>query len=322
MGPVYVVYGPETFLKQQAVRRLVHQALGAEAEALGPTRYDGATAELADVLDEVRTLSLLGDLRVAIVEDADSFVTRNRAALERYCADPSDSGRLILVCKTFNARTRLCKAVAGMQGLIKCEAPRGAALNAWISERARTAYGKPMDRSAVARLREHVGETLGVLDAELSKLTTYVGARSSITAEDVDALVGNVREQNVFAITAAMADGDVRTALHHWERVLATDRAAPGRAVGGLAWGIRRLLDAHQAVATGTPVGNLARQFWTEPAVLERRLARVSSRMLEDQLCDLLAADVAAKTGRSEVSRAVERFIITHATAASPTGGR
>ena len=318
--PVYVVSGPEPLLKREAVGALVTAALGTQTDSLGPTKFAGDGAELADVLDEVRTLSLLGEMRVVVVEEADGFVSEHRAALERYCADPSDAGCLILVCKSFRASTRLFKAVNGLGGVVKCEPPRRAALFTWIDQRARNVYRKRMDRLAASRLRDYVGDSLGILDAELSKLSTFVGERLSITLADVNALVGNVREQTVFAITDAMAEGDARTALYHWERVLATDRAAPGRAIGGLAWGIRRLLDAHDAVAGGTPVRALARQFWTEPDVLERRLHRLPRARLEDQLSDLLDADVASKTGLSDVNRAVERFIINHVSAARRTG--
>ncbi len=318
--PVHVVCGSEAFLKHEAVRALIVTVLGEQADAMGPSRFEGDRAELAEVLDEVRTLSLLGEMRVVVVEDADGFISRHRAVLERYCQEPSDTGCLILVCKAFDARTRLYKAVKGFGGMHKCEAPRGAALLSWISERAWKTYGKRLERGGANRLRDFVGDSLGMLNQELDKLSTYVGKRPNITIEDMDALVGNIRAQTVFAITDAMAEGDVRTALHQWERVLATDRAAPGRAIGGLAWGIRRLLEALDAVASGTPVHALARQFWTEPAVLEQRLRRVSRRELEDQLCDLLEADVASKTGRSEVSRAVEKFIIKHASAARRTG--
>ena len=320
MSPVYVVYGAEPFLKQETVQGLVGRVLGDAAQTLGPSRFDGEAAELADVLDEARTPSLLGEMRVVIVEEADEFISAHRKAVERYAAEPSDTACLILICKSFAASTRLYKIVNGAGGALKCEAPRGAALTGWIVQRARAPHAKRLGHAAAARLREYVGDELGLLDAELDKLATYVGERAEITVEDVDALVGNVREQTVFAVTDAIAEGDARAALHQWERVLATDRAAPGRAIGGLAWGIRRLLAAHAAVAGGTPVAALSRQFWTEPAVLERRLRRLPPRMLEDQLCDLLEADVASKTGRSEVSRAVERFIIKYAAAARRTG--
>lgn len=310
--PIYVVYGPDPFLRAEAVRDLLRRECGSPEASLGPTRFEGDRVALADVLDEVRTFSLLGDRRVVVVDDADGFVSKHRHALERYCRERPEVGCLILCCNQFDGRTRLFKAVQKTGELVRCEAPRGQALVGWIVTRAQRMYGKTMDAACATRLRELVGDAPGPLDSELSKLAIYVDPRGEIAAADVEALVGHNRGETVFAVLDAIASGDVRGALHHWERVLATDRAAPGRAIGGLAWGVRRLLDAKRAQLEGTPLAQLARQHWVDPAVLKQRLDRVSLRQLENQLSDLLSADLASKTGLSDVGGAVEKFIIRH----------
>jgi DNA polymerase-3 subunit delta len=167
-------------------------------------------------------------------------------------------------------------------------------------------------------LRELSGDNLGVLDSELAKLALYVGGRQTIEPADIEALVGNNREENVFAVLDAMAAGDAGRALQYWEQVLATDRAAPGRAIGGLAWGVRRLLQAKHALAAGASLAQLARQFFTDPALLKRRLDRVSVEQLERRLTDLLQADLDAKTGFSRVDSSVEKFIVMHTVAETP----
>ena len=97
----------------------------------------------------------------------------------------------------------------------------------WISRWAREKHGKQVTGAAVQALRDHLGDSPGVLDAELSKLAAYVGQRGEITPADIDALTGHHREEKVFAVTDAMSSGDTAGALRHWEQVLATDRAAP-----------------------------------------------------------------------------------------------
>jgi DNA polymerase III delta subunit len=176
-------------------------------------------------------------------------------------------------------------------------------------------HGKRLDGGGATRLRELVGDSLGALDNELSKLALYVGSRPAIAVADVEALVGHHREETVFAVLDAIAEGDPSRALQYWEQVLATDRAAPGRAVGGLAWGIRRLLSAKRALGDGAPLAQVARQHWTDPDIMRRRLDRVTIEDLERRLADLLEADLAAKTGFSTVPRAVEKFIVKHTVA-------
>jgi len=308
---VYAFAGPDRFLRKNAIDETL-RALAGEVDALGPAYVDGDQARLADVLDEVRTMSLLGQRRVVVVDEADDFISRHRAALERFCAAPEPGGVLLMACDSLPKNTRLYKIISEHGQVVFCEPPKGRALTAWVVERSRTVHGKRLSEAAAARLREHLGDGPGVLDAELTKLAAYVGARSDITPADIDALTGHTREETVFAVTDAIASGDTSAALRQWEQVLATDRAAPGRALAGLAWGVRRLLEARRQWGAGAGIGEIARRMYTEPRVLEGRLKRVTQRRLEGQQKDLLSADLAIKTGGSTLEVAVEKFIVKH----------
>jgi DNA polymerase-3 subunit delta len=298
---MYLLCGSETFLRRAALDRVIASAMRGQSDPIGHSTFDGDRAVLADVLDEVRTPSLLGDRRLAVVDDADGFISKHRKQLEKYIADPCDTGTLVLLCDSESASTKLYKAIAALGGVEVCKIPvdpknyreRAAWVQNWLADRAVQGHGKRLATGVARKLQEYAGESLALLDQELGKLATYVADRPTITAQDVEDLVGNNREQNVFGVTDAMAAGDAARALRHWERVLATDRAAPHRAVGGLAWGIRRRLE-------GGP-----------------------NRLLEDQLCDLLLTDVGSKSGLTEVDRAVEGFIVKHTLAAkgSAAGG-
>lgn len=311
---IYAVVGAERFLRNEAIAQLLTR-LDGEGDGLGPTRFEGPRAELAEVLDEVRTLSLLGDARVVLVDEADAFITANRKALEDYCQHPSDAGVLILLCKSMPKNTKLYKIIAKDGKVITTDTPSGRRVVPWIVDRAQNAYGKSMTQAAAASLREHAGDSVGELDAELAKLSAYVGQRQCIEPADIDALVGHHREEKVFAVTDAIANGDTASALEHWEQVLATDRAAPGRAIAGLAWGVRRLLDARRELDRGASLHTLARRLYVDPPVLERRLGRLSAAHLEQQLSDLCAADLAVKTGLGSLNTAIEKFIVRHCAA-------
>ncbi len=319
--PIYAVVGDSRFLRSRALAEIL-AVLSDEADALGPARFDGTKAVLAEVLDELRTPSLLGNRRIVIVDDADPFITASRSALERYCASPAPDGSLLLLCNSMPKNTRLYKAIVREGVVIPVAAPKGRAVVRWITDHARAAHGKPLAPGAAQRLFEHLGDAVGLIDAELAKLSAFIGTRESITPEDIDTLTGNLREEKVFAVTDAMAVRDTAGALRQWEQVLATDRAAPARAIAGLAWAVRRLLETRRAWEDGTNIQTLARKTYTDPGVLKQRLERVSIRELEDQLRDLLAADVAIKTGASSIGPAVEKFIVLHTAVQPSTAAR
>ena len=88
--PVYVICGSESFLKRQALRSVL-RGLGIHPadDSMAVTQFD-AEAELSAVLDELRTLPLLAEHRVVMVDEADAFIAAHRPQLERYLAAPSD----------------------------------------------------------------------------------------------------------------------------------------------------------------------------------------------------------------------------------------
>ena len=83
---VCVIYGKSDYLRRRAVDAVLARELVGGDPALDLIRADGNKAEVAEVLDDVRTTSLLGGRRVVLVEDADTFITRHRGILERYVA--------------------------------------------------------------------------------------------------------------------------------------------------------------------------------------------------------------------------------------------
>ncbi len=309
LKPVFAIVGPDRFLRREALQGILAQA-GEDFDHI--ERVEGATAVLAEVLDGVRTMSLLGSCRVVVVDGADPFITAHRAALERYCAEPAPGGCLILGCNSLPKNTRLYRIINEQNVVIHCEPPKGRAVTAWITARARSVHGKNLGAVAAQALRRQIGDSPGLLDAELGKLSAYVGSRPEIAPEDVSALTGHHREEKVFAITDAISSGDTKTALRHWRQVLATDRAAPARAIAGLAWGVRRLLQAKCDWADGTDLRELARRMYVDPGVLRDRLEGFTIGEFEDQQQDLLSADVAIKTGATTADIGVEKFIVKH----------
>jgi DNA polymerase-3 subunit delta len=311
-SPVYVVFGAEDFLKGQAIRRLLDGLLKPDERAMCLSEYEGPSAELATVLDDLRTLPFLGPRRVVILRDGDPFITAHRQDMEEYLNSPSSTGTLIVEGRSFPSNTKLYKRLNPLGGCIACEEPKPYALPAWLVERCQKEYGKRLDVDAAKSIVDHVGNSMGMLDGELAKLAVYVGKRPNIAIEDVEKLVGHDREEKVFGILAAMAQGDRATALGLWEEVWQTDRAAEARAIGGIAYCVRQLLNAHREVEGGASTFMLSKRMFTNEERLKAQLRAFTPDRLRRQLADLGEADVASKTGVRSVRTSVERFILEH----------
>lgn len=321
--PVYAIFGGDAFLRRKALRDAIDEVLGSSADRAGLFEFEGPTAAPAEVFDACRTMSLMSPLSVACVRDADAFVKLHRDLIEKYLASPSPTGVLVLVLTNkLASNTRLYKRIGAVGRNIPCEAPKGPALTRWAADRAASAYDCRLDAGTARRLVELVGDDLGRLDAELSKLATYVRPRRTILPADVESLVGASRVEKVFGITDAIARRDAPAALALWDQVLAGDRSAEYRAVGGLAYGFRKLAEAKRLVEQGVAVADAARQanIWTQPANLSRQLDRFSAGQWLDHLVQLLRIDMGAKSGLGTAQSAVEKFIVQLCETPGPEG--
>jgi DNA polymerase-3 subunit delta len=131
--PVYALHGDDAFLRTEALRTIAQAVLpGDEDDTLATRRFAGASATLADVLDEVRTLPFFTRRRLVIVEEADPFVTSHRRELEAYAEQPAETGVLVLTVKLWPANTRLAKLVDTNGLNVECKGPNERALHAWL----------------------------------------------------------------------------------------------------------------------------------------------------------------------------------------------
>src|SRR5689334_6421379 len=98
---ILVLYGPEEMQKRQALADLRAALAGKDGE-VETVNFDGKSAALADVFDELRSMSLMQNPKIVLVDDADVFVTAHREPLERYAANPSDTATLVLRSTKWN----------------------------------------------------------------------------------------------------------------------------------------------------------------------------------------------------------------------------
>jgi DNA polymerase-3 subunit delta len=228
-APVCVVFGDEAFLRRQAVQELRRQALGGDEGDFSLTRFDGDSAELRQVLDELSTVALFGGgRRLVVIDNADDFVSEHRGALEDYVARPKSSGTLVLEVTTWPKTTRLYKAVDAHGLQIDCKTPDVRATIKWLTSWAKSRHQAKLETAAAEAMLDLVGSELGLLDQELAKLAVSVKPGEPITAELVEQLVGGWRSQTAWDMIDAALNGHPREALAQLDRLLLAGENAIG----------------------------------------------------------------------------------------------
>lgn len=316
LAPVIVVYGAEAFLRAEVLHALCRRLAGAGDDAPAcVARFSGDETEWKSVADELRTVSMWGDARVAVVDDADPFVTNCRSSLERYVASPAKGSTLILLVKSWPRNTRLAKAVAKTGLAVECSQLKGPALLKWIAETARREHGKKLARPAAALMVELAGEAAGVLSQELAKLAAYVGDADRISQDDVRAIVGDWATQTAFAMVEALLAGRLDRALKLLDELLAAGEAPP-KVLGAVSHSFRKLTAAAEHARHGTRLKDaLAKSGVFRNRIHEANdyLRRIGRPRAERILPAILATDVNLKggsriSGRLELERLMVRL--------------
>lgn len=260
------------------------------------------------MLEDLATLPFLSPRRVVVIRDADAFVTAHRERLEVYLEHPAPTGTLVLTCRSFPRTTRLSKAALAVDGrVIECKSLGGRALVDFAVSEAR-ARGKRMEPATAARLISLVGNDAGLLAGEIDKLALYAGERATLTENDINELVGQSREEKIFAAMDAAALGRLRDALQLWHQVLATDPESVFKVIGGMAWKTRQWLNAQRLAAAGASAAEIAPRvgMWGREHDLQLLLRRLSAATLRRLLAAIAELDSQAKLGVRSIETGVE----------------
>jgi len=332
--PLCAAFGDEPFLKSAVVAALRQAALGEGDAEFSLTRFEGRTAEPRAVFDELSTIALFGGGgRLVIVDDADDFVSQNRAALEDYAAHPSGTGSLALVVDSWPSNTRLAKAVAASGLAIECKLPPPARLLKWLETWARSRHRARLDRGAAELLVEIVGPEMGLLDQELAKLAA-AAHDAPIGAELVQQLVGGWRAKTAWDMLDAALEGRARQALLELDRLLLAGES-PIAVLGQIGASLRRYATAtrliQQAEASGRRT-NLrqaleAAGVKSVPFIMnkaEAQLRQLGRERGAQLLSWLLEADLALKGASSSPPKArivLERLLVLLAAPTAPNRG-
>ncbi|OHB78282.1 MAG: DNA polymerase III subunit delta [Planctomycetes bacterium RBG_16_64_10] len=328
--PVGVVFGDERFLKCEVLAQLRRRIRGDRAADFSIDVFAGNDAEFRAVFDALSTGSLFDrGQRLVLVEEADSFVSRCRRALEDYATRPAACGVLVLDVSTWSKGSRLYRQLAETGFQIECTTPTPARLGSWLTARAAAKYHVKLARAEADLIVQMVEPSLGLLDQELARLALAVGSDRRITGQLIRDQVGSWRVRSTWDLVDSVADGNAAEAFRQLDRLLGAGEQ-PIVVLAQLAATLRRFAAATELIerAQERPprLSRALQQAGVPPFALRkaeqqlRQLGRARARRLHRWL---LAADSDMKGHSSSPARqrfVLEQLIVRLSSAAQPRG--
>ena len=219
VDPIYLLYGDEDVLKDEAIRALVDAAIGPVRDFNLDVRFAAdLTPEAFHTL--VNTPPMLTDRRAVVIRGLEHLgkrKTKLRDEVVRYVTSPNPTTLLVLVVAAGeepDAEIARAATAVELEPLAADRVPR------WVRHRA-ASLGITIDPAASDLLLKAVGSDLSSLSRELEKLASLAGGGGrAITLDDVAALVGVRRGETIFDLVEAALDRHVARAAQLVEPVL------------------------------------------------------------------------------------------------------
>jgi len=309
LAPVYVVAGDEPLLAQEAADTIRAAARGAgysEREVLhADARFDGSRLEQAKT-----SLSLFAERRIVELRLPGGKPGKSGGkALSEFAEAPPPDLLLLVTLPRLDREARSSRWVQVLEHAavwVDVERIDRAALPDWIAARlARHRLRAP--REALEFIADRVEGNLLAAHQEVAKLALLHPANTLLTPEQVADAVLDVARYDVFALAPALLAGDAPRALRLLDGLRAEGEPLP-LVLWVVAEELRTLLRAQEAVATGKPLGAVARELriWgPREKLLPQALRRISAAAAATLLArcadiDRLAKGLAAPRADSD----------------------
>jgi DNA polymerase III subunit delta len=306
--PVFAIVGSDVFLQLQAIAEIVRQ-MPADTQRVDVDN----DADLAIVLDDLRSLSMFGGYKLVVMRDADDFISKHREALEGYFDKPGEAGSLVLRCVSLPKNQRIYKIIDKVGKVIACEPPKQVELAGWIMKRATQHHQSKIADDAARQLADLIGPDLGRLDNEIAKLALQSGGM--IQSTHISTSVVFQREQEMWDLTDALTLGRPDEALRRWRHMIVADPSSEFRAVTWLGMWLEKAVKALAMKKLRMNAFTIAKELKIWPAQNADKLLVTVERLGESKLKRaidrLVEVDQKNKSGVGAPATNVEQFLLS-----------
>jgi len=203
----------EPLLADRAVQRVIDTYVDPSMKDLCYTTFHAEEAKPGEIVLEAQTLPFLAERRVILVRNAERYQSEAAAGpLIAYIQSPNDTTVLLLITAQLDKRTKLYKACDKSGVIVECPELSERELEEWARGLV-AQQGKTIDRPAVRELVGRAGSRLSDVENAVTLVTGYVGEAERVSEEDVRAACADVAEEEVWALTDAIAASRTGPAL-------------------------------------------------------------------------------------------------------------
>jgi DNA polymerase-3 subunit delta len=308
--PVYFLFGPEAYLRDQAARAIAEEALrGTLLREFNDSSFNLLTDDVRSAVASAEQLPMMSDRRVIRVRNFGKLREADEEVLLNYLARPVETSVLVFVADDIDKRKKLAKLL--MAGAaFEFQPLRANELQAWLRSHLKKLKTE-IEPQAQQRVLEMVASDLHTLTNELNKLAAAALPSGRITLELVDQLISRSREHLNWELSDHIVAGNRKAALKTL-RDLLDDGVEPVLLIGLIAGTYRRMAMARELLSRGASPAEIFREVRMPPFKQTAYLSMLrgsDSAAMARRIQRVAEADLAIKTSKATPRMQVEMLV-------------
>lgn len=307
----YLLFGDEDYLKKQYRDKLI-AALVADGDTMNFAKYDGNNISIGEVIDLAETLPFFSDRRVILISDS-GFFKSSEEQLASYLTEIQQTTYFVFVESDVDKRSKTYKTIAKHGCAIDFSMPDENTLAKWMGARLKTA-GKTMTKEAWREFFERSNDSMDHMNNEMEKLLSYVGDRTAISLEDVEAICTKQVQSKIFDMIRFIASKNLPKVLELYHDMLAT-KEPPARIMALIIRQFDQMYLMKDMAAAGMNAATIASKLGIRDFIVRKNLdlaKNFSMEQIRSLLEDAADFDERAKTGLINYQMAVELLIVQY----------
>jgi DNA polymerase-3 subunit delta len=217
--PIYFLYGPEDYLIEEEIRRLLDRTLTPKERAFNLHVFHGVEHNAREIIEAARTLPMFSQYRFVLIREADQFDEKEAETLLSYLRDPSPKTCFAMQGLAAGPWKRHQKEIEKVGKVAEFQRLKGKGLVSWVRKRMEE-KGKSITEEAAGYLVEMVGDRLQELENGLEKAFLSIGTKKVAELSDIEGITSYVKISTVFDLTDAIGRRDLERALSILEKAL------------------------------------------------------------------------------------------------------
>lgn len=307
---VYLLYGPEVYLKKQYRDKLKNAIIG--DDTMNYNYYAGKGQDVNALIAMAETMPFFSEHRLLIIENSGFFASSNDALAE-YIPSIPETTYIVFVEDEVDKRNKVFKAVTSAGYAANLSSPDEKTLKLWIAGLIKK-EGKNITERAVMHFLEIVDNDMENIHQELEKLLCYTAERDVITEEDITQICSVHTENKIFDMINAVAMKNQREALRLYDDLL-TLKEPPLRILALISRQFNTLLQIKALSVRGYTSSVIAQRTGMKEFIVKKNLGmtrKFSIDELREALESCVQSEEEVKTGLLNDRMAVEILIIKY----------